>query len=1202
MPIEMLQNELRCAGRRLSRWQAGLQTLAAAAAWLAALWLFGLADLFLHLGRAGRVGAWTLLLGLAAAGLWLAARSLARQRTRESVAAQIERAFPQLDNHLINCVQLAGLPRPGAFERAYLRRGVPEWSQVDLRQMRDRRSFHRAWLALGLTGAMLLVPALWSSRAWGNALARIVNPFSARPPSTLAVIVNVSPGDTLAVQGAELVLRCEVEGRSGQEVWLDLWPADDKPARLALGKLRGRGAEPFDHKIPRVAAGFHYRFGAGDARSDRFRVTVAPPLALASLDARVSPPAYTGLRETAYDALADKLIIPRGSTVELSARWTRAVATATVRALAQEPVAMTARDPAGPWSATLTVLTANPLKLRATAADGETLESELHFQLLADRPPEIRIIAPTGRTTLPPGTGPRIRFEVLDDYGLTRIQIEQAPTEEAPPAPAADDQPPAEPARPVLEEWTINGERFFSTTWRGEPPAVAPGQPAAYRVVAFDNLAPGQPHHSFSPLIIFETTGPKELVNEQARAASETAATLARLVQLQSANLERTRHLDAELAAATFAHWKAVSIAQIEIRDLTGQLLVHPAKPLGFLTERIRELYQSEMAQVIEVLDRVPRTEISRRAAASRQAIALQTRILRALTNTSEKLEHVERHRQLTGVLAMLDALVAGQDQLLGRCRAHLQSRSPVLNDLVKRQDRLAGDLTEFVEVCRSEARLLHNGDPEFARLLLQVADACQQRKVAADMLRAAEHLENNAPGRAVPLQEKVLAALKEFQALLNQWRVQEAVRDFKELKQLVAESKEKFEKLAELQTKLLETMRGLGEEKDLSGEDLAGLKQELQALKDNIREAALKTATDLHIFPNLPVGNELVEDIFHTFEEAQQVPGSEDAPATELGLQKEDQILELLENAAERMDDMEMWLAAAPDNVRRLTENFDQEELPAELAVTPMPEALEDIIGDLLQQQEDIRNQSDDSATNQGAADLPAGWDIAEGEYVSFGAKGKSGNEPPEHAEQTGRSLVGRQGMSDGETTAATGAISEGDPNIENRRTQDPFQAGEVHEESNADAIATGGGKQSGVAHADGMPGHAPRRDANHPGSEAGLQAMLRRDAEAIYAQASLLRIRTGSLDEALTHMRKAEQAIAQAHPIQQVREHQRRAVEALKRTQIELGSGAFVETPIAGRAGPSPADQLVGAPEEAPAEYRELVAEYYKSLSAGP
>jgi len=267
------------------------------------------------------------------------------------------------------------------------------------------------------------------------------------------------------------------------------------------------------------------------------------------------------------------------------------------------------------------------------------------------------------------------------------------------------------------------------------------------------------------------------------------------------------------------------------------------------------------------------------------------------------------------------------------------------------------------------------------------------------------------------------------------------------------------------------------------------------------------------------------------------------------------------------------------------------------------MPSEMEDIIGDLAEQEEELEKKSDDSATNQGAADALLGWEIAEGEIVSYSAKGKSGNAPPDHKEQDGRSNVGRAGMSDGETAAGSGKINEGDENIDKRMTQDSSQSGQVQEDGHSKAKATGGGKSSGYGDELGMAGSGPRRDSKiKQGSELGLQAMLKRNAQALYARSELSHVRTGSLDEAIRWMQQAEDAIAKGYPIQQVREFQRNAVTALKKSQTEL-SGAVMDSADANApAAPPIDDQLAGVRDEAPTAYRELVSEYFKSLSAAP
>jgi hypothetical protein len=151
---------------------------------------------------------------------------------------------------------------------------------------------------------------------------------------------------------------------------------------------------------------------------------------------------------------------------------------------------------------------------------------------------------------------------------------------------------------------------------------------------------------------------------------------------------------------------------------------------------------------------------------------------------------------------------------------------------------------------------------------------------------------------------------------------------------------------------------------------------------------------------------------------------------------------------------------------------------------------------------------------------------------------------------------------------------------------------------------VATGGGKQSGYSEEKGMAGGTgPRRDAATPqGSLLGLQALLRRDAEATYGKASLMHIRTGALDDAVTSMRQAEDALRRGLPIRQVTEFQRRALAALRRTQSELGGAGYADADLSGSSAARPQEQIAASADEAPPQYRQLVSEYFKALSEGP
>jgi len=396
-----------------------------------------------------------------------------------------------------------------------------------------------------------------------------------------------------------------------------------------------------------------------------------------------------------------------------------------------------------------------------------------------------------------------------------------------------------------------------------------------------------------------------------------------------------------------------------------------------------------------------------------------------------------------------------------------------------------------------------------------------------------------------------------------------------------------------------MDAVRG---QKDKSDKDADLMEEAYEELLKNTKEAMLEIPADLHVFMDLNVANDLVEDVFSIFQEVEQVLDEDgeapDAPVVEMAFAKAEELLEGMEAAEGRLDDMEMWLGEQADNKKVESEPLDREEMPeAGMALGALAAEVEDMIGDLLKQA-DNSEEADDGAQNFAAPDMPMGWEVTEGETASFAAKGKSGNQEPDHKQQDGRSNVGRQGMSVGETAAGSGTIEEGDPNIEERRTEDPAQAGQVDLDGEADTKATGGGKQaSGKADDIGMGGGVKRMDSTEGGSMEGMEAMMAQRADDTFAKASMKNLRVGALADAAHHLRQSTDAIAQGE-IGQVKEHRRMALAALKRAKAELSAETSGGLQVEGAAGilENVVDQ---GPDLAPPKYRDQVAEYYKALN---
>ena len=1195
MPPSAIRRRLEQIGRTLRRWRAGIDVLFGLAALLLGLWLFGLSDLFLRFGRVLRVAVWLVLVALGAAVVVWVARTLSRRFSPEGVALAVEKSFPELDNHLINYLLFARDGTRNVFKEAYIKDGVPGWERLDVRQMKNRKAYRYGVLALTLSLVILLLPALFDGRAWAVAVWRIANPFADVTPVSLTHILAVRPGEASVPQGEPLVLSCEVQGRAGHRVYVDVKPADGKKTTYALGQIAAGEVELFAHRLPKVNADLVYRFRAGDAPfPEWYAITARPPSAFTTVRLGIRPPDYLGQPARIVDALAEAVEIPVQSEVMVSAVGNGPLTSVSLATAGTDAVLPLVRAPDAreAWRGTVRVESGTGFRLSAVDSRGERFETDIAFTLLPDGAPVIEIVAPRGQPSLPPGTPPRIDFAVSDDYGVTSVVVERL-------AANATEDADGTPVR----TWSITNAAAFNQVWTAAAPLGREGA-AAFRVVARDTCAHAE-HETRSATIRFDASKLDEAADARDAAEEQDAATLARIVDLQRENIVHTRDCQRTLSTAPADDWVEATERQREIRTLTGELLTHWAGQLGSLAPAARRLYVNEMAEVIGLLQRVPAGKDTERPGLVVRALNMEEKILRQLSYAGEAADQTKTRERISELARLLKALVQGESDVLKATSRYASSGASVGSTLVDRQDDLGSDLVDFVSACRREADGLRANDEAFADLVVAIADSCERDKIGDDMFLAAEDLDRDLPKEALPDERRALTKLSALQKRFDAVRAgAEEAREEAMLETLQGAGA-KLEKIREMHERALEAMDEVRGHRDASSKDIDLMEEEYEELLRNTKEALLEVPTDLHIFMELNVANELVEDVASVFEEVEQRAGSEEEGAegvSEQPYSKEgmDDVLEAMKEAGERLDDFEMWLSDKPDDQKITTESFDQEEMPEEgIALGALAAQAEDIIGDLMEEEEELREEADDSATNWGLTDDKMGWDILEGEHATFSAKGKSGNERPDHKEQDGRSNVGRQGMSGGETAAGSGTINEGDEKIEARRTEDPTQDGQVDVDGEADTRASGGGKLgTGKADGVGMSGGTRRMDSTEEGSMEGMEALMAEQVDAIYTKASIKNVRSDSLKTAAHHLRQAADAVARGRPIEQVREFKKRAVVALQRGKTDLDAGASA-VPGDEQVSNLLDDVVEGGADDAPPTYRHLVSEYYKALN---
>ncbi len=1188
MPPQYLA-KLEQIGKNLIRWQAELKLtlgLTVIAGWI---WLLGFVDLWLRLDRPDRLVTWSILLALVGGTIWLVRKALRIHFTPEAVAASVEKTFPKLDNHLINFLQLARNTDGDPFKAAYVRAGVPEWQNLDFRKMRDEKAHRRGRIMLSVAAVLLLVPALFFGKAWAVALWRTVNPFSQVEPPSLTKILQVKPGQSTVLQGEPLILSCTVRGFDGHEVRVEVELADHQKSQYALGRIHGSDEQEFSYRMAKVTTGLRYRFHAGDApNSAWYTIATRPPPAFTAISLVITPPAYTKLPARTVNARDGQLTVPMGSELRVTATTNTPLASLRLVGGGSQSVDFTAEKPTI-WKAGTTLTSGALVTLKGEDAYGATVVEEVPFALDPDKAPGIEIVSPTGRAILPAGERPQIEFHVADDFGVSEVILE-----EVAPNAAREDK------GTEVKRWKVGDAREFRQVWKAET-SPARGTDIGYRFVAHDNR-PGTPNESVSATVLFNVPTQADSAKQSKDLEQAAMLNLQKMLELQKHNLTDTTRYQEALKDTTAAQWKETTDRQTQVRSLMHDLLANPVRPLGGLTAAAQKLYVNEMMLAIDSLASISAAEEARKAALATEAATLESKILKQLSFAMTAMSEAKIDRHVSGLSAMIESLLRDQGSALGQTRTFVESKAKVGRTVVDAQDRLGSDMAAFLTACKDEAEQATQTDPALGATITKMAAKAVELKIREDMVIAADRLDQNKPTEAVPIQERAVASLKSIQEMLDSVKLKQEAGKRNAMADAVKQAQEKLAKLEALNQKMKEAMEQVKGQKNKDNKAMDEMEEAYKELQKNTKEAMLEVPTDLHIFTDLNVSNDLVEDVFSVFQEVEQDKASEkETPdkVTEMGFAKEDELLAQMGEASKRLDAVETWLGDKQDDLKITTEAHDKAEMPQSgIAQAELAAAAQDLISDLLKEDPKVADKANDSATNHAMPDFASGNQVMEGDIASFGAQGKSGNQTPNHKEQDGRSNVGRQGMSTGETAASSGTIGEGDKNIEARRTEDPTQSGKIDLAGKADTKATGGGKLgTGKADGMGMGGGAERMDSKEAGSNEGMAALMARQADALYAKASLKNVRVDSLKDAAHELHQSADAVAKGN-IEQMREFRKQAVTSLTRAEAQLAAGPSGAMDAKGSTG-ALNNVVESGPDQAPPKYREKVAEYYKALN---
>jgi hypothetical protein len=420
------------------------------------------------------------------------------------------------------------------------------------------------------------------------------------------------------------------------------------------------------------------------------------------------------------------------------------------------------------------------------------------------------------------------------------------------------------------------------------------------------------------------------------------------------------------------------------------------------------------------------------------------------------------------------------------------------------------------------------------------------------------------------------------------------------EARQKLEEARKKLDEFLKQQKKVVEATESLAKTpvEDFTEKEEQKLK-EMAAVEDDLSKFLKELQSDFSKLPEQDFAN--ASALKELAEVQVELKMAEDAllkksadiavPLEQLGY----------EMAEELKTNLEKWLPDTPDR-----EKWSQEESltdkDKEAPMAELPGELEDMIGDLMEGEEDLFDEMEDvSSSAADSLDKGAGWDALDGPISNMSAKGVTGNRLPNTSEIGGRSGEGRQGKSSGEFVGDE-AVGKGGRKTPSRLAPDPYVKGQIKDHSkDPTGGATGGGKESGQG-GEGLEGPGRRTPGQREMARlAGKQAALRNKAEGVDLKFQVTNFHHSDLKKMIEAMSQVERDL-RAGRYQNALRQRRVLAEGLGSIKQYL-DGEFESRRDTTTNLPADIQKQIlgGAQDPSPPGWEELNRRYFERLTSG-
>lgn len=1039
---EQLLNTLRAiVHRNAMRWRAWIVVelfAVVVAVPLGYLWAVFSLDILLHLPPWGRAAT---SVSFAAVLAWLARWLLRRWRdvrlTEDQVALAIERQSPGSSNRLINSLQISRDSGAGSgHEAALLRENYSSLQTVHLRPAAETK------VAMVLAGFASLVVAigvcffLFKREHFTNAASRIFQPFAPIAP-LYRTTLEVEPGDVEVAPGETVNVRIRVRGERPAKI----------AVRQAVGDVRSSeqvalapGSDTVDYTFRHLQRSLTYTVAAGDYVSPVFHIEVPLPPQVTLVSAVLNFPEYTGMAPRRVESRGGDLEALWGVRAEVSFVLNHPVDEAT---LLLDHAATSADAPGEAVERSQPLVRVGPAQFRGEIVFDGTPGYRLSVQragkasvvgvryalrALADQPPQGVLSGLDRLTEVLPGAELPVKLSVTDDYGVAESGLFARRLEPGARQPGENEGwMPLDvwpQSRPV-PEWKREHTLAFHALGAAEGDKVE----VVLRARDADPAKAGEWTGSdvFTLLLGGEGVQFQMLYEQILQSEAEMRRLQAGVQEVVSRVTEWIQKLD----PASGMRWddktnldafveglRGQAGAQEALRQATGAAARALVGAAGNLRFSLGMLADTEMVRALRAMESAPGREDppGKRAALSEARNTLE-RTVRSLAEILEQYVVFRQNWELANMIPMVKMLAEREAALQGESalRRGAAVQPAVAPVAVQRQGRLLALSKRVQQALAGMGERTQPVDESLGKAFTAAGTAFDTSGVKVAMQRAVESIQRNDWESASGEQSKAAAALSEMHAALKKAAADAIARAARDAEQKASD-------LA-AQKELGRLMAGSGMDSEKFRQDLSSISQVVE-----MREA-----------------------------EAAKKKGA-------LGEPDKNPLPAISEQLAASMRTVESNLRPDLSTLRlgnriESTRRFDQNEAlrPNEMVAPLVPDKIEDLVGKLLDEADEMEDRFDNLTANSGLVSADPG-EVGKlgGRMNSSGATSTTGNKKPPTTNVGGMSATGRQGArSYGKVAGSESANMRGRDKVQEGQFEVPDQAGVLKEKKTDDMQA---------------------------------------------------------------------------------------------------------------------------------------------------